>query len=147
MQIDDHKELAYKTIGRPIPGFKVKITDDERKEVPIEREREITVWAPWIKGYYKNPEANKEALDKEGWLYTGDLGKLDSEGYITYVGRKKEMFITAGNNIYPAEVELVLQNYPKVADIVVPPIPHPILGEVGRTYVTLKNGILQKIRS
>jgi fatty-acyl-CoA synthase len=140
MRIDDSKAVAYKTIGRPIPGFKVKITDDGRKEVPVGKEGEITVWAPWIRGYYNNPEANKEALDEEGWLYTGDLGRLDAEGYITYVGRKKEMFITGGNNIYPAEIEIVLQKHSKVAEVVVLPIPHPTLGEVGRAYVIPKEG-------
>lgn len=140
VRLDDPKEIAETTIGRPIPGFELRIVDVDRKPITVGREGEIAVKAPWFKGYYKNPEATHETFDSEGWLYTGDTGRLDKDGYILYVGRIKEMFVSGGNNIYPVEIELVIQKHPKVADAIVVPIPDEILGEVGMAYIVPKPG-------
>jgi len=138
--LDDPKELAETTVGRAIPGFELRIVDENKKPVPINEEGEIAVKAPWFKGYYKNPEATKETFDSEGWLYTGDTGKLDENGYVTYIGRIKEMFVSGGNNIYPVEIELVIQRHPKVADAIVVPIPDEMQGEIGMAYIVPKPG-------
>ena len=138
--LDDPKELAETTVGRAIPGFELRIVDDDRKPVPVNEEGEIAVKAPWFKGYYKNPEATKETFDSEGWLYTGDTGKVDKNGYVTYIGRIKEMFVSGGNNIYPVEIELVIQKHPKVVDAIVVPVPDEMQGEVGMAYIVPKPG-------
>ena len=136
----DPKEKAVTTIGRPLPGFEVRIVDNDRHPLPLGQEGEIAVKASWFRGYFRNPKANDETFDKDGWLYTGDLGSIDVDGYVSYLGRKKDMFITGGNNVYPAEIELVLQNHPKILRATVLPIPDEILGEVGRAYCVPKGG-------
>ena len=80
-------------------------------------------------GYYNNPEANTRAFTSDGWFHTGDLGTFDSRGYLRIVGRKKEMLIRGGANIYPREIEEVLYQYPKIRDAAVIGIPDPRLGE------------------
>ena len=140
VKLDDPREVAETTVGRAIPGFEIRIVDEDKKPLSVDEEGEIAVKASWFKGYYRNPEATKETFDSDGWLYTGDTGKLDDEGYLTYIGRIKEMFVSGGNNIYPVEIELVIQKHPKVADAIVVPIPDEILGEVGVAHIVPKPG-------
>jgi fatty-acyl-CoA synthase len=93
-----------------------------------------------MKGYYKQPERTKEAIDEDGWLHTGDLGFIDDEGYISIVGRSKEMLITGGFNVYPREVELVIEQYKKVKVAAVVSIPDKVMGEVPAAFVEPKEG-------
>ncbi|OPY74251.1 MAG: Long-chain-fatty-acid--CoA ligase [Syntrophorhabdus sp. PtaU1.Bin058] len=136
----DPREKAVTTIGRPIPGFEVRIVDNNKNPLPPNEEGEIAVRASWFRGYFRNQKATDETFDKNGWLYTGDLGSIDVDGYVIYLGRKKDMFITGGNNVYPAEIELVLQNHPKILRATVLPVPDEVLGEVGRAYCVPKDG-------
>jgi acyl-CoA synthetase (AMP-forming)/AMP-acid ligase II len=92
-----------------------------------------------MKGYYKNPEATREAI-KDGWVYSGDLGIMDDEGYITLVDRKKDMIITGGENVYSKEVEDAIFENPKIATAVIIGVPHPEWGETVMAVVTLKEG-------
>jgi long-chain acyl-CoA synthetase len=92
-----------------------------------------------MKGYYCNPEATAAAL-KDGWLYTGDIGKLDEDGYLYIVGRKKEMIIRGGYNVYPREIEELLYEHPAVQECAVIGVPHPELGEEVKAVVYLKAG-------
>ena len=92
-----------------------------------------------MKGYYNNPQATASAV-KDGWLYTGDIGRLDEDGYLFITGRKKEMILVKGRNIYPTDVEDVLRTHPKVAEAAVVGVPDEIRGEVIRAVVTLKEG-------
>jgi acyl-CoA synthetase (AMP-forming)/AMP-acid ligase II len=92
-----------------------------------------------MKGYYKNPEATREAI-KDGWVYSGDLGTMDDEGYITLVDRKKDMIITGGENVYSKEVEDAIFENPKIASAVIIGVPHPQWGETVMAVATLKEG-------
>ena len=91
-------------------------------------------------GYWQKPEETAETI-VGGWIHTGDLAKRDKDGFYYIVGRKKEMFISGGENVYMAEVEMVLNSHPKVKEAAVIPIPDPKWGEVGRAVVVLKPGM------
>ena len=92
-----------------------------------------------MKGYYNNPQATAEAI-RDGWLYTGDIGRVDEDGYLFILGRKKETIIVKGQNIYPSDIEDVLYTHPKVAEAVVVGIPDELRGEVVRAVISLKEG-------
>jgi fatty-acyl-CoA synthase len=86
-------------------------------------------------GYYKMPEKTAEIIDHEGWLYSGDLATLDDRGYVRIVGRKKDMLITGGFNVYPAEIEEYLFTHPKIQNVSVIGTPDDVMGEVAIAYV------------
>ena len=92
-----------------------------------------------MKGYYGNPEGTQEAI-RNGWLYTGDLARMDEEGFFYIVDRKKEMIVSGGENIYPREIEETLITHPAVADVAVVGIPDPDWGESVKAFVVLKEG-------
>ncbi|MFX1254277.1 MAG: class I adenylate-forming enzyme family protein [Promethearchaeota archaeon] len=128
------------SIGIPLPDTEMIVVDDHSKEVPPNVTGEILCKGDNnMKGYFKNPEANKETL-KEGWLYTGDLGYVDDDGFFYIVGRKKDMIIRGGENIYPREVEEVLYSYPDVAEAAVIGVYDEIYGEVPKAFVVIKEG-------
>lgn len=118
----------------------VKIINDNLQEVGPNIVGEIAVSGPNImKEYYKNPEATAETI-KDGWLFTGDLGRKDEDGYIYIAGRKKEMIISGGENIYPAEVEAALMAHPNISEAAVVGIPDPKWGETVLALVVPENG-------
>lgn len=92
-------------------------------------------------GYYHNPEATEAAVDGEGWFHTGDLARYDEEWYFYIVDRKKDMFISGGENVYPAEIEQSLYQHPAVQMCAVIGVPDPKWGEVGKACVVLKPGL------
>jgi long-chain acyl-CoA synthetase len=94
-----------------------------------------------MKGYLNQPEATAEAIDADGWFYTGDIGRVDDEGRYYIVDRKKEMIIRGGYNVYPREIEEVLYGHPAVAETAVIGVPHPELGEEVGAAVRLKPGV------
>lgn len=129
-RFDDDIVARTETVGRALPGIQVKFVDDNRCPVPEGRVGEIAVQSAGVmKGYYKQAQATAAAFDAEGWLYTGDLGCRDERGYIRIVGRKKDLIIRGGYNIYPREVEDLLRTCPGILDAVVVGIPDPVLGE------------------
>lgn len=137
----DDAYLKSETVGRPIRDEEMKIVDDERKEIPIEQVGEIAVRGENVfKGYYKQPELTQEAFDSEGWFYTGDLGVKDKNGRYRIVGRKKEMIIKGGFNIYPAEVEEMIYQIPSVQFAAVVGLPDKLFGEVACACVVPKPG-------
>jgi len=126
--------------GLPVPVVRLKIANDRGQEVSPGEVGEILIKGPNIfKGYWRKPEATAESL-RDGWFYTGDLGRFDEEGYLYVVDRKKEMVIRGGENIYCIEVENVLYQHPKVAEAAVIGVPDPILGEVVKAVCVLKKG-------
>ncbi len=134
------------SIGLPLAGQQMKIVDDEGKEVPQGEIGEILVKGEnLMKGYYKNEQATSETL-KDGWLYTGDQGYIDEEGYFFIKGRKKEMIIRGGENIYPKEVEEVLNRYPAIKESAVLGVRDNIWGEEVVAFVVLEkeHEILEK---
>jgi long-chain acyl-CoA synthetase len=130
----------YGSCGKAIWGCGVKIVDDQGNTLPPGKDGEVLLNGLNImKGYYRNPEATAAAI-KDGWLYTGDIGKLDEEGYLYIVGRKKEMIIRGGYNVYPREIEELLYEHPAVQEAAVIGVPHPELGEEVKAVVYLKPG-------
>ncbi len=130
------------TVGKVAPEFQMKLVDSQRKEVPQGTAGEIAYRGPTvIKEYFKMPEATAAAIDAEGWLYSGDVGIIDANGDLRLVGRSKEMYITGGENVYPAEVEEQISRYPGVAMVALLPVPHKVMGEVGRAYIIPKPGV------
>ena len=130
------------TIGLPWPDTEAKLMDLETgtKEMPLGEAGELVVRGPQVmKGYWNMPDETKQVL-RDGWLYTGDIAKMDAEGYFQIVDRKKDMIIAGGFNIYPRDVEEVLYQHPKVREAVVAGIPDPYRGETVKAYVILKQG-------
>lgn len=128
------------SIGRAVPGVRIKIVNDKDEEVPEGEAGEIVTRGPHVmKGYFRRPEATQERI-RNGWLYTGDIGKRDSDGYYYHLGRKDDMIITGGLNLYPAEVENMLCDHPQVQEAVVFPIPDAKRGNVIGAAVVLRQG-------
>jgi acyl-CoA synthetase (AMP-forming)/AMP-acid ligase II len=128
------------SVGLPVPGVKLRVIDEEGKEVPPGEPGELLIKGPNIvKGYFNKPEATRNAL-VEGWLYTGDVARMDEEGYVFIVDRKKDMIVRGGENIYSIEVESAVNAHPKVLESAVVPEPHHIFGEVVKAFVVLRPG-------
>lgn len=119
------------TVGLPFPGQEARIVDVRTRQLLSSGQTgEIEVRGPHVfKGYWQRPDATAESFDSEGWFRTGDLGFVSSDGYFTINGRAKELIISGGYNVYPREVEEVLQNCPGVAEVAVLGLPDPDLGE------------------
>ncbi|MFC4059180.1 AMP-binding protein [Planomonospora corallina] len=136
---DDDVTVAT-TSGRPIEGVEVKVVDGKGEPVPAGEDGEILVRGHNVMlGYLDDPGATAEAV-RDGWLVTGDRGRLDERGNLTVTGRSKDMFTVGGFNVYPAEVEQVLVRHGAVAEAAVVGVPDARLGEVGRAYVVLRPG-------
>jgi len=126
-------------VGPPVPFLEVRIVDDQDRDVPVGDVGELVCKGPNVmRGYYKDRKATREAL-RGGWLHTGDLGRMDEEGYIYIIDRKKDMIVSGGENIYPREVEELLYHHPKIRDVAVIGIPDPIWGESVKAFIVLKN--------
>ena len=129
------------SIGTPVEGVQMGLVDDAGQPVPAGEIGEIVIRGHNVmKGYWNKPEATAEAITDDGWFRTGDMAKVDSDGYYYIVDRKKDLIIRAGDNVYPREIEEVLHEHPAVAEVAVIGIPHPDLGEEIGAAVTLKPG-------
>lgn len=138
--VDDDDVTVATTSGRPIEDVEVMIAGPDWRPLPPGQDGEILVRGYNVmSGYLDDPEATAEAL-RDGWLVTGDRGKLDERGYLTITGRSKDMFTVGGFNVYPAEIESVLVRHEAVAEAAVIGVPDQRLGEVGRAYVRLRPG-------
>jgi fatty-acyl-CoA synthase len=128
------------TLGQPMPHVDVKIVDPQGNEVPVGEEGEIFLRGPHTcAGYWNKPEETASAF-ANGWFKTGDLGRVDSDGHFSIVGRLKDMIISGGANIYPAEIERVIEAHPAVAGAAVIGVPDPKWGEVGKAIIELQSG-------
>lgn len=127
----DDDEVVANTVGRPLPGIDVTIANQSSDGVG-----EIAVRSPtMMRGYWRNEEATRAAIDAQGYFHPGDLGRFDADGNLRLAGRSKEMYIRGGYNVYPVEVEAVLREHPKVAQVAVIGVPDDVLGERGRAVV------------
>lgn len=138
---DDDPETIATTSGRAIPDVEVKVVDDNFNELPANTPGEIVIRGYNVmKGYFEDPKQTAEAINKDGWLLTGDIGTLDERGYIKITDRKKDMFIVGGFNAYPAEIESLMLKQGQIAQVAVVGMPDQRLGEVGAAFVVLKPG-------
>ena len=128
------------SIGTPIRDVQMRVVDAEDNEAPLGEVGEIVILGPNVmKGYWQRPEATAEAI-RDGWFHTGDLAKVDEDGYFYIVDRKKDLIIRGGYNVYPREIEEVIYEHPAVAEAAVIGLPHSSLGEEVAAAVALKPG-------
>jgi malonyl-CoA/methylmalonyl-CoA synthetase len=129
------------TVGFPLPGVGLRVHGDDGQPLPAGEIGAIQVKGPNVfKGYWRMPEKTKEEFTADGWFRTGDVGKVDERGYVTIVGRSKDLIISGGYNVYPAEIEGYLNELPGVAESAVIGVPHPDFGEVGVAVVIPRPG-------
>ena len=128
------------SVGIPVPWVEVKIVDDQGNEVKRGEIGEIIMkgW-PITPGYYNQPELTQEVI-RDGWLYTGDIGRFDEDGYLYIVGRKKEIIIVGGLNVFAPEVEGVIMKHPKVKEVAVVGVPDKLRGEAVKAVIVPKEG-------
>jgi fatty-acyl-CoA synthase len=139
-EIEDDMTRRTQTVGKPLPGAEVKIVEPETGEpVPCGQSGELWVRGYLVmQGYYNKPEATREAITEDGWLRTGDLASQDEHGYLKIRGRKKEMMIRGGENIYPREIEEFLKSHPKISDVAVYGVTNRKFGEEVAAAIRLK---------
>jgi fatty-acyl-CoA synthase len=124
------------SIGKPLPYTETRLVGDDGHDVPTGEVGELWLRGPHVcRGYWNNPEATAAALDADGWFHTGDLARRDAEGFHTIAGRKKDMIISGGVNVYPAEIEGELLLHPGVRDAAVVGVPHATWGEAGVAFI------------
>jgi malonyl-CoA/methylmalonyl-CoA synthetase len=129
------------TVGFPLPGVGLRVRGDEGRELQAGEIGNIEVKGPNVfKGYWRMPEKTREEFTEDGWFKTGDVGKIDERGYVTIVGRSKDLIISGGYNVYPAEIEGYINDMPGVAESALVGVPHPDFGEVGVAVVIPKPG-------
>ena len=137
----DQSERRGGTVGFPLPGVSVRVRGDDGADRPAGEIGAIQVAGPNVfGGYWQMPEKTKEEFTADGFFTTGDVGKQDAHGYVTIVGRSKDLIISGGYNVYPAEIESVLNEMPGVQESAIVGVPHPDFGEVGVAVVTPKPG-------
>lgn len=138
-EFDDEAIIKSETVGRAVQGVKLKVVDENREEVAHGEVGEIACQTPGLmKGYYNLPHQTNDVIDGDRWYYTGDLGTIDSEGYVRIVGRKKDLIIRGGYNIYPSEIEDAFYTHPAVLEVAIIGLPDTVLGEVSCATITVK---------
>ncbi|TDU31126.1 acyl-CoA synthetase (AMP-forming)/AMP-acid ligase II [Panacagrimonas perspica] len=137
---DDAQTIAL-TSGKAVAGVEMRCVDPQNQPVPAGESGEIVVRGYNVmQGYLDDPAATRETIDADGWLHTGDIGVLDTRGYLRITDRLKDLYITGGFNCYPAEIERQMAAHPAIAQSAVVGVPDERLGEVGRAYVVLRPG-------
>ena len=133
--------IKHGSIGIVLPYVEARIAalDNAKKTLPANEPGELMIRGPIVMlGYYGNEDATRETIELDGWLHTGDVATMDSDGCIFIVDRKKDMIITAGFNVYPAELERVIAGHPDVAMVAVGSIPDEDKGELTKAYIIAK---------
>lgn len=139
--LDDPVEKRVSSVGRIHPHVEVKIVDDAGQTVPVGEQGELwTRGYSVMTGYWGEPDRTADAIDGDGWMHTGDLARMDKEGYVNITGRLKDMIVRGGENIYPREIEEFLYTHPAVSQVQVFGIPDDTYGEVVCTWIISKPG-------
>jgi fatty-acyl-CoA synthase len=140
---DDSVEDLTETIGQPLPHMDVAILDPRTNKVlPIGEQGEICTRGYHVMtAYNDNPEATAKAIDKDGWLHTGDLGRMDRRGYLKITGRVKEMIIRGGENLFPAEIENAMLEHEALAEVAVVGVPHEKWGEEVACFMRARGSV------
>jgi malonyl-CoA/methylmalonyl-CoA synthetase len=129
------------TVGFPLPGVQLRVRGEDGQDLPVGEIGGIEVKGPNVfKGYWRMPEKTAEEFTSDGFFKTGDVGKVDAQGYVTIVGRSKDLIISGGYNVYPAEIEGYINEMKGVAESALVGVPHPDFGEVGVAVVIAKPG-------
>jgi fatty-acyl-CoA synthase len=137
----DSNERQAGTVGQPMPGMEVKVVDEGRRELPPGEVGELACRSDSVMlGYYRAPEATAQVIDEEGWYYTGDLARIDEDGYVHIVGRIKDVIIRGGQNIYPAEIETYLAAHAEIREAAVVGMPAALGGESVWAFLLLEDG-------
>lgn len=137
----DTDERVATTVGRANRGVEVRVCDDAGHPLPPGRIGIVQCRSRAMAcGYWRDPEATRSAFTPDGWLVTGDVGRIDEAGYLTLVGRQGDMYIRGGYNVYPGEVEARLAEHPAVAAVAVVGAPDPVLGQIGHAFVVPRQG-------
>jgi non-ribosomal peptide synthetase component E (peptide arylation enzyme) len=138
--LNDPPDVTIRTAGKPLPGVEIRIVDEEGNDLPAGEQGEIVWQGPCMYGgYYKNPSLNSKKY-KDGWYFSGDLGSLDTQGYLTLGARKDYTINRGGQKVSPIEVEEFLYLHPKVKEAVVVPMPDRVLGQKACAYVVPREG-------
>jgi acyl-CoA synthetase (AMP-forming)/AMP-acid ligase II len=133
---DDPPEILATSVGKATPGVELRVVDENNQPVAAGEVGEVVVRSPaTMREYWRAPEATAKVIDAAGWVHTGDLGFLDEEGYLRLKGRRSEMFIRGGYNVFPEEVENLLARHPKVGRVAIIGVPDKVFGEVGWAFV------------
>ncbi|MFL6654169.1 MAG: AMP-binding protein, partial [Sulfurifustis sp.] len=128
------------TVGPALPGVSVRVVDEQNRPVPADTIGQIQVKGPNVfKGYWRMPEKTREEFTNDGYFNTGDMGSLGANGYLTIVGRSKDLIITGGYNVYPKEIETLIDEMPGVVESAVVGVPHPDFGEAVTAVVVRKS--------
>jgi fatty-acyl-CoA synthase len=136
----EYAEKKAGSIGQPNYFVDARVVDDDHQPVSANTVGELVLKGPSMcSGYFNNPEASQAAIDANGWFHTGDLARIDDDGFFFIVDRKKDMFISGGENVYPVEIEKALYEHPAVAQCAVIGVPDEKWGEVGKAIVVLKS--------
>ncbi len=135
------RQRRLASAGRPALGVEVRLVNDHGADVAANEEGELCIRGEIdMAGYWQDPEATSEVLDAEGWLHTGDVARQDEDGFVYIVGRQKDMIISGGFNIYPVEVERVIEGHPGVQEVAVIGVPDAIWGEAVKAVVVPRPG-------
>lgn len=136
----DPPEILATTVGKPTPGVELRIVDESNQPLATGQVGEVVVRSPaTMRAYWRAPDATAKVIDAEGWIHTGDVGFLDAEGYLRLKGRRSEMFIRGGYNVFPEEVENLLAKHPKVGRVAVLGVPDDVFGEIGWAFVVARD--------
>lgn len=142
VSVNPLQKIRLGTIGLPVPSTLCKVIDDSGNELPLGEAGELCVKGPQVMlGYWNNQKATDDVIDADGWLKSGDIAKIDEEGYLRIVDRKKDMIVVSGFNVYPNEVEDVLAQLPGVLQCAAIGIPSEKTGEAVKVFIALKPGV------
>lgn len=138
---EDDLDLLSRCAGRIVPPYEMKIVDEDRNPLPLGEVGEVAIRGPVVmKGYLNNLAATRAVFDDDGWYYTSDVGAMDENGYLFLSGRRSEMYKTGGENVFPREIEDVLESHPGVLFAAVIGVPDALYSEVGHAYIMMKPG-------
>ena len=136
---EDEVKRKPTSVGFPVFHCDMRIVDNDNKEVPIGEVGELMLRGPHIfSSYWEEPEETSKTIEPDGWVHTGDLAMKDDEGFYFITGRKKDMFISGGENVYPTEIEELLFKHPSILEAAVIGVPSEKWGEVGKAIIVLK---------
>ncbi len=141
--VNPHDRNKIGTVGQPVPETSVKLVDDNGQEVSGDERGELWVKGPQVmKGYWQNEQATRDSITEDGWFKTGDYAQIDSEGYVKIVDRKKDLIIVSGFNVFPSEVEEVVNSHPGVSESAAIGIPDEKSGEIIKLFVVKRDDVL-----